>query len=288
MVVVLLVALFVLSGCGPSAPHRTIGLVFDGRAPETLGHDPDEVRIAQVVAQLIRDRFGLPFPEGTTVRVYVNQATFAEGLTREGGQISDDAWDRARIAAAVASPRGLFLRGDLVNAMRLADKVGLIAHELAHVNQLEMRRGGRGAPAHWIREGHADWVKYQILELLGMRSYAESRDEVKRSILRSRTSIRFFPSLSELARGDGWTDAGIRLGSSATYGQSFLAVDWLVERYGIERLNEFNRRFSRHDDPRSHWREVYPIRYSDFVAEFRTRLEKLDEGPLLPTPRRSP
>jgi hypothetical protein len=288
MVVVLLVALFVLSGCGPSAPHRTIGLVFDGRAPETLGHDPDEVRIAQVVAQLIRDRFGLPFPEGTTVHVYVNQATFAEGLTREGGQISDDAWDRARIAAAVASPRGLFLRGDLVNAMRLADKVGLIAHELAHVNQLEMRCGGRGAPAHWIREGHADWVKYQILELLGMRSYAESRDEVKRSILRSRTSIRFFPSLSELARGDGWTDAEIRLGSSATYGQSFLAVDWLVERYGIERLNEFNRRFSGQDDPRSHWAQVYPIRYSDFVAEFRARLEKLDEGPLLPTRQRTP
>ena len=288
MVVVLLAVLFMLSGCAPSAPHRTIGLVFDGRAPETLGHDPDEVRIAQVVAHLIRDRLGLPFPDGTTVHVYVNQATFAEGLTREGGQISDDAWDRARIAAAVASPRGLFLRGDLVNAMRLPDKVGLIAHELAHVNQLEMRRGGRGAPAHWIREGHADWVKYQILELLSMRPYVESRDEVKRSILRSRTAIQFFPSLSELARGDRWTDAGIRLGSSATYGQSFLAVDWLVERYGIERLNEFNRRFSRHDDPRSHWREVYPIRYSDFVAEFRTRLEKLDEGPLLPSRRRSP
>jgi hypothetical protein len=275
MAVLLLIALFVLSGCGASAPHRTIALVFEGRAPATLGHDPDEVRIAQVVAQLIRDRLGLPFPEGTTVHVYVNQATFAEGLTREGGHLSDDAWDRARIVAAMASPHGLFLRGDLVNAMRLADKVGLIAHELAHVNQMEMRRGGRGAPAHWIREGHADWVKYQILELLGMRTYAESRDEVKRAILRSRTPIRFFPPLTELARGDGWTDAGIRLGSAATYGQSFLAVDWLVERYGIERLNEFNRRFSRHDEPRSHWAQVYPIRYSDFVAEFRARLEQL-------------
>lgn len=270
-----IVVLLLLSGCGASTPHRTIALAFEDHAPRSLGHDPDEVRTAQVVAQLIRDRFDMPFPEGTMIRVYVNQATFAEGLAQDGGHVSDDAWDRSRVAAAVASRRGLFVRGDIVNGMRLADKVGLFAHELAHVSQLEMRRGGRGAPAHWIREGHADWVKYQTLELLRMRTYAESRDEVKRAILRSRTAIRFFPPLSELARGDRWTDAGIRLGSAATYGQSFLAVDWLVERYGIERLNEFNRRFSRNEDPRSHWSHVFPIRYSDFLTEFRARLEQL-------------
>ena len=270
-----LVALFFLSGCSASTPHRTIALAFDGQAPATLGHDPDEARIAQVVAQLIRDRLALPFPEGTTIRVYVNRATFAEGLARDGGHVTDDAWDRSRVAAALASPHGLFVRGDLVNSMRLMDKVGLMAHELAHVNQMEMRRGGRGAPAHWIREGHADWVKYQVLDFLRMRTYAESRDEVKRAILRSPTPIRFFPPLSELARWDQWTDAGIRLGSAATYGQSFLAVDWLVERYGIERLHEFNRRFSRNEDPRSHWSQVYAIRYADFLSECRARLEQL-------------
>lgn len=78
-----------------------------------------------------------------------------------------------------------------------------------------------------------------------------------------------------LARGDQWTDAGIRLGSAATYGQSFLAVDWLVERYGIARLSEFNRRFSRNEDPRSHWSQIAPIRYSEFLTEFRARLEQL-------------
>ena len=247
-----LVVLFLLSGCGSASPHRTIALAFDSHAPTSLGHDPDEARIAQVVARLIRDRLDMAFPEGTTVRVYVNQATFADGLAQDGGHVRDDAWDRSRVAAAVASPHGLFVRGDLVNGMRLMDKVGL------------------------IREGHADWVKYQILERLDMRTYAESRDEVKRSILRSRTAIRFFPPLNELARGDR-TDAGIRLGSAATYGQSFLAVDWLVERYGIERLNEFSRRFSRNEDPRSHWSQVFPIRYSEFLTEFRARLEQLGD-----------
>lgn len=270
-----IVVLLLLSGCGASTPHRTIALAFEGQAPTSLGHDPDEVRIAQVVAQLIRDRFDMPFPEGTMIRVYVNQATFAEGLAQDGGHVSDDAWDRSRVAAAIASRHGLFVRGDIVNGMRLTDKIGLFAHELTHVSQMEMRRGGRGAPAHWIREGHADWVKYQTLELLHMRPYAESREEVKRSIRHSRTAIRFFPPLNELARGDRWTEAGIQLGSAATYGQSFLAVDWLVERYGIERLNEFSRRFSRNEDPRAHWSQVFPIRYSEFLTEFRARLEQL-------------
>jgi hypothetical protein len=273
-------ALALFTGCAGSTPYRTIALGFDVPAVDapaavTLGSDPDELRIAQVAAQVIRDRLGLPFPEETTVRVYVNQATFAAGLVQDDSHVSDEAWDRARVAVAVASPRGLFLRGDVMNSMRLLDRVGVIAHELAHVSQMEMRRGGRGIPAQWIREGHADWVKYQVLDLLGIRTYPESREEVKRAILRSTTPIRFFPALSELSRGDRWTDASVRLGWGATYGQAFLAIDWLVERYGIESLNAFTRRFAGNDPPRSHWAAVFPVDYAEFVSQFRARLEQL-------------
>jgi len=58
----MLVVLFLLAGCGASTPHRTIALAFDDHAPTSLGHDPDEARIAQVVAQLIRNRLDMPFP----------------------------------------------------------------------------------------------------------------------------------------------------------------------------------------------------------------------------------
>jgi hypothetical protein len=141
-----------------------------------------------------------------------------------------------------------------------------------------MRRGGRGVPAQWIREGHADWIKYQMLDVLGMRTYAESREEVKRAILRSNVGIRFFPALSELSRGDRWTDASVRLGWGATYGQAFLAIDWLIERYGVESLNAFMRRFAGPDDPRSHWSAVFPVDRAEFVREFRARLEQLGGG----------
>ena len=72
-----------------------------------------------------------------------------------------------------------------------------------------------------------------------------------------------------------WTDASIRLGWAPTYGQAFLAIDMLVERYGIESLNTYQRRFSTDADALSHWPSVFPITSSEFVRQFRARLEQL-------------
>jgi hypothetical protein len=266
----------VLAACAAPTPYRTSSLVFDAAETGALGSDPDEVHIARVVARVLRERLGLPFPDGTTVRVYVNQATFAEGLMRDGAQLRDEAWDRARVGIAAASPRGVFVRGDLVNGMRLMDRVGLMAHELTHVSQIELGRGGsRGTPASWVLEGHADWVKYQVLEMLGMRTYLESRDEVKRTILRAATPIAFFPPLGDIAGADRWTDASIRLGWAATYGQAFLAIDMLIERYGVDKLNTYQRRFSTEADPNSHWPAVFPISSAEFLRQFRARLDQI-------------
>ena len=65
----------------------------------------------------------------------------------------------------------------------------------------------------------------------------------------------------------------------ATYGQAFLAVDWLVERYGSAKLLEFLGRFALDADPREHWRTVFPISDRQFADEFRARLEGLSLPP---------
>ena len=96
-------ALALLTGCATPGPYRTMSVVFDEPAPATLGTDLDELHIAQVVARLLRDRLDLPFPQTTTVRVYVNQTTFAEGLVRDGSgtrpgiaHVSASRWRRPR------------------------------------------------------------------------------------------------------------------------------------------------------------------------------------------------
>jgi hypothetical protein len=66
-----------------------------------------------------------------------------------------------------------------------------------------------------------------------------------------------------------------RLGGPATYGQSFLAIDWLIERYGSAKVLEFLGRFALDSDPRPHWATVFPVSYRQFADEFRARLESL-------------
>jgi hypothetical protein len=66
-----------------------------------------------------------------------------------------------------------------------------------------------------------------------------------------------------------------KLGAPATYCQAFLAMDWLVERYGPAKVTEFLGRFALDSPPPDHWAKVFPISYRRFADEFRVRLENL-------------
>jgi len=275
-----LVSLLVgLAGCAAlSGPYREYEIRFEHEAQPPLSAVPSDEELVNAAAWLIRHKLELPFPLAIKAYVYVNQATLVEGLVKIAGDSPDEAWDRGRYAAGVASRRGLFLRGDYLARMDLVARAGLFAHELAHVSQTRLREGGRGRAAQWILEGHADWVKVRVLDLLRYRSSAESRDHIVRTVVGSPTPIRLFPDLQEVARNTAWVASTNKLGAPATYCQAFLAVDWLVERYGSAKLTEFLGRFSLDSTPREHWAQVFPISYRQFLDEFRVRLENLLAG----------
>src|SRR4029450_4603427 len=187
--------------------------------------------------------------------VHRTQAPFVDGLIN-AGEKADDAWAR-RSAFGVATGAGLFLRGDYLAQMNLVGRASVFPPELTPVSQGRLRVGGRGRPAQWILEGHAEWVKFKVVDLLRYRAYAESRDIMMRAALGS--TITFFPDLSALATNAAWLESTRPLSPMAAYGQAFLAVDWLVERYGSAKLLEFLGRFALHADSREHWRTVFPI-----------------------------
>jgi hypothetical protein len=67
-----------------------------------------------------------------------------------------------------------------------------------------------------------------------------------------------------------------RLGYPATYGQAFLAVDWLVEQYGSAKLTEFLGRFALGRSAGA-LGTVFPISYRQFGDDFRARLDGLGQ-----------
>ena len=265
-----------LTACASlSGPYQEYEIRFEGDAQPALGASPSDEELINTAAWLIRHKLELPFPAAIKAHVYVNQATLVDGLIKVAGETTDDAWDKGRYAAGVASRSGLFLRGDYLARMHLVARVGLFAHELAHVSQAKLRQGGRGRAPQWMLEGHADWVKMRVLDLLRYRTYGESRDHIVRTVVGSPTPITLFPPLPELADNLAWVKTTNKLGAPATYCQAFLAVEWLVERYGSAKVTEFFARFSLRIDPREHWAEVFPISSRQFVDEFRARLERL-------------
>jgi hypothetical protein len=272
-----LIALLVgLVGCSAlSGPYREYEIRFEGGDQPVLGANPSDEELINVTAWLIRHKLELPFPPTIKAYVYVNEATMVDGLIKVAGDNHDEAWDKGRYAAGVAARSGLFLRGDYVARMHLVGRAGLFAHELAHVSQTQLREGGRGRAAQWILEGHAEWVKIRVLDLLHYRSYTESRDLVVRTVVGSPTPIKLFPDLQELSRNANWVASTNKLGAPATYCQAFLAVDWLVERYGSTKVTEFLGRFALDSPPRENWAKVFPISYGQFAEEFRVRLENL-------------
>jgi hypothetical protein len=258
------------------APYRQYDIRFDAPATPSRGESPSDSELIDSIACLMRNRLDLPFPSGIKAYVCVNQAAFVEGLIKIAGETSEDAWEQ-RFAWGYATRVGLFLRGDYLARMNLVGRASLFAHELTHVSQNRLREGGRGRPAQWILEGHAEWVKFKVVDLLGYRAYAESRDIMMRAALGA--TITFFPDLSALVTNAAWLESTRRLSAMATYGQAFLAVDWLVERYGSAKLLEFLGRFALDADPREHWRTVFPISDRQFADEFRARLEGLSLPP---------
>ena len=274
----LLLALALLvTVAGPSAagPYREYDIKFTGEARPPLGTSPGDAELINSIAWLMNNKLDLPFPAVTKAYVYVNEATLVDGLVTLGGEKSAEAWDRWRNASGVATRNGIFLRGDHMAWMHLQGRAGLLAHELAHVSQRKLGDGGKRRPAVWILEGHADWVKFQVRDMLGYRPYGESRQDVVRAVVGSSTPIKLFPDLLALAGTAGWTSWTRKLGATATYCQAFLAVDWLIERYGSTKLLEFMGRFALDSAPGEHWTTAYPIPYRQLTEEFRARLEDL-------------
>src|SRR5262249_56142537 len=120
--------------------------------------------------------------------------------------------------------------------------------------------GGCGG-AEVILEGTGEWEKVRGLDLLRYRSYADSRDHIERTVIGSPMPIKLFPDLQDVERNDAWVASTNKLGAPATYCQAFLAVDWLVERYGSAKLTEVLSPVSLGRQPPGHRRPVSPLPY---------------------------
>jgi hypothetical protein len=173
-------------------------------------------------------------------------------------------------AVGIATPVGVYFRGDYLARVPMRRRVTVVGHELAHLCQQDLAKHREDRLPIWMVEGHADWVAFQVLDLLGLQAYAESRAVVVRSVTGAVTPVEHFPDLDALAAHATWNRSVRSL--PATYGQAFLAVEFLIDRSSHSALMKFLGSAVA-DDFRERWAETFSTSYSQFAEDFRAYLK---------------
>ncbi len=268
-----------LAGPSPAAPpcgEHEIG--SRAAAPRALREDAPPAEIIAAAASMIRDQLGLPFSPAYKAYVCSDEAAFTEGLLRHLGvrAVGSD-WRVVPAAVGIATPVGVFFRGDYLARTAPRRRVTLVAHELAHLCQQDLAKHREDRLPVWLVEGHADWVAYQVLDLLGLQAYETSRASVVRAIAGAVTPVEHFPDLDTLADHEVW-NRSVR-SVPATYGQAFLAVEYLIERSSRAALVKFMGSAVEADNPRDRWVEAFSIPYREFMDDFRAHLRRIGRPP---------
>jgi len=273
----LVVLLVALAGPGMAAePCREHEIRIDAKAPSALNPDSSVFDVVDAVAALMRDKLDLHLPVWRKAYLCRDEAAFSEGILRNFGA---RAWDGSVTSAAgIATPVGVFLREDYLALRTFAGRVEVIAHELAHLSQQKLAGPRVHEVPLWIAEGHAEWVAFSVIERLGYGAYSVQRAEVVFSVGLRAIPHTLLPDLAALESRDRWQQSTLSLGHAATYGQAYLAVDRLTERYGSTKVVEFLRAFASVADPRERWSSVFPISYQQFVDDFRAHVRGLGPG----------
>src|SRR6266436_4592298 len=184
-----LLALTVMATCGAgrvvipfSIDPATIPVPRDARSLNS-----HEAAVRGLTAILIRD-LGLPMPTSFTLYVYGGRQPFEQGLVQDAQVAPARAAELSGFAVGIGKRRQLLLNDDGAQP-RGREWLRLIAHELAHVSQIEMA-GGEGRAEQWLAEGMAEWVAFSTLERLGLDSLQRRRQSATAGIRHHATLLR--------------------------------------------------------------------------------------------------
>jgi hypothetical protein len=261
-----------VSGCGSGRLVLPIALGPDATVPpagsgQALASHEDAVRA--VAGVLVHDLV-LPVPEQVTVYVYGSRRVFERGLVQDANVSPARAAELSDFAIGIGKRRQLLLN-DEGTERHGREWLRLIAHELAHVCQIELAQG-EGLAEQWLAEGMAEWTAFTVLERLGLDTVAARRALARAGIKNHTALVAARLDLETLGSPRGFTVRHLREGSLPTYQLAFLMADYLIERQGFPTVVEYFRSFSRSQERRRNFRSAFGQTLDEFEREILAHL----------------
>ena len=250
-----------------SVDPATLTVPRDARALTT-----HEAAVRGLTAILVRE-LGLPMPATFTLYVYSGRHPFEQGLVNDAQVAPARASELSEFAVGIGKRRQLLLN-DEGGAARGREWYRLIAHELAHVSQIELA-GGEGRAEQWLAEGMAEWVAFNVLERLDLDTVANRRKLAVTGIRNHAALVAARLDLETLGNPRGFTVRHLREGSLPTYQLAFLMADYLITRDGAPRVVSYFRSFERRQDRHANFRDTFGQSLEHFELEVLGHLKSL-------------
>jgi hypothetical protein len=264
--------LVVVTGCG--AGRLVLPFVMDAgslEAPTDAKTLTSHERAVRGIAAIMVKHLGLPVPERVTVYVYGSRDTFEHGLVHDANVSPARAAELGNFAIGIGKRRQLLLNDEVWHD-NPREWLRLIAHELAHVAQIELARG-EGRAEQWFAEGMAEWVAFNVLERLRLDTVAARRISSLRGIRNLAALQAARLDLESLGSPRGFTVRHLKEGSLPTYQLAFLMADYLMVRHGLPAAIEYYRLFATSDDRHENFRKIFGMSLEYFEREIHAYLK---------------
>ena len=229
-----------------------------------------EATVRGIAGVIVRD-LGLPLPETVTVYVYSSRQVFEQGLVDDGRVSRIRAAELSDFAVGVGKRRQLLLHHE--PNVGGAEWVRLVAHELAHVSQIELAEG-EGRVEQWLAEGLAEWVAFRVLERLRLDTVVRRRLVAVETVRDHEPVLARHLDLETLGTPRGFTVRHLREGSQPTYQLAYLLADYLIARDGLDRVVGYFRSFATSADRRGNFAAAFGQSLEDFEQEALAHLAK--------------
>ena len=264
----------VLAGC-IAVPRETRLTVMPG-APRPvatqIGNYQDAV---DAIVSVMTEDLQLPVPSTSfTLYFYPYREAFAQGLTEQFD--TDPTLARAIAKSALGRIRQtvegkqFLVNEEILHGLKWPERIHVLAHELTHIIQYELA-DGKLAGDLWLIEGFADWVAYQVLEVLGLDTFSRRKHLKIAQVKHEREQ----PPLSEMITVQEWQALNTRYGSAIPYAQAFLATDLLIEQQGLSSVIDYFRRVPHATDLSQNFQAAFGVELSTFQQEFTVYLANL-------------
>jgi len=206
-----------------------------------------------------------------TVYVYASREVFEQGLIHDANVSPTRAAELSDFAIGVGKRRQLLLNDEAYQT-RGREWYRLIAHELAHVSQIELAQG-EGRAEQWLAEGMAEWVAFTVLERVGLDTVQHRRRVAASGIRNHAALVAARLDLETLGSPRGFTVRHLKEGSLPTYQLAFLMADYLIERDGFGRVVEYFHAFAKSQNRHANFERAFKQSIDQFEQEILSHLK---------------